>query len=240
LQSDLDHDSVARYNIITPDQYNDMHTALSAPFVYHGPSYTGDLSNIAQGDNFLSIVVPRIMASQAYKQNGVIVLWNDETEGTNQDDFAHTILEIVISPLAKGHAFASSKDYTHSADLNTLQKIFQVAGKTPTGFLNDAANPSPDGTFDLSDMFKPGVIPQHIPNVRVAVGPAFYSSAKQATQTITVTNPLSTTILGPVNIALDDLTPPVTWLTPAVHPMDRLLSPSFPQIRVSRRALLPT
>ena len=90
LQDDLDHDTVARYNLITPNQYNDMHSTLNAPFVYHGVSYTGDLSNIAQGDNFLSMILPKIMASKAYKRNGVIVIWNDETEGTNQNDFTHT------------------------------------------------------------------------------------------------------------------------------------------------------
>ena len=92
-----------------------MHTALSTPFVYRGVSYTGNLSNIAQGDNFLSIVVPQIMASEAYRRNGVIVIWNDETEGANADDFTHTSVEIVISRLAKGYAFANSKDYTHSS-----------------------------------------------------------------------------------------------------------------------------
>ena len=128
-----------------------MHTALSTPFVYRGVSYTGNLSNIAQGDNFLSIVVPQIMASEAYRRNGVIVIWNDETEGANADDFTHTSVEIVISRLAKGNAFASSKDYTHSSDLRTMQEIFGVTGG---GLLNDAANAN-----DLSDMFVPGSVP---------------------------------------------------------------------------------
>jgi hypothetical protein len=119
-----------------------MHTALSAGITYHGTHYTGDLSQIAQGDNFLSIVVPEIMASPQYKTNGVIVIWTDETEGSNQNDFRHTLTEIVISPLAKGNAYCSTLNYTHSSDLNTMQKIFQVVGNTPTGFLNDAANPS--------------------------------------------------------------------------------------------------
>jgi hypothetical protein len=97
--------------------------------------------------------------------------------------------------------------------LNTLQKVFQVSATTATGFLNDAANPTPDGSFDLSDMFKPGVIPKNIPNVRVTVSAVTYNwESKTATQTITVTNLLSSTILGPINIALDDLTPGVTLI----------------------------
>ena len=163
LFSDLEKNNVARYNLITPDQYNDMHSALTNGFVYKGVSYTGDLSQIAAADNFLSIVIPEIMASEAYKDNGVIVIWTDETEGTNQNDFSHTLAFIVISKLAKGNAYASLKDYTHSSDLATLQKVFGLKANMPTGYLNDAANPQLDGTKDISDMFKPGVIPKNLP-----------------------------------------------------------------------------
>lgn len=163
LFTDLENNNVARYNLITPDQYNDMHSALTNGFVYQGVSYTGDLSQIAAADNFLSIVIPRIMASQAYQDNGVIIIWTDETEGTNQNNFGHTLAFIVISKLAKGKAYASAKDYTHSSDLATLQKVFGLRANTPSGFLNDAANPQLDGTTDISDMFKSGVIPKNLP-----------------------------------------------------------------------------
>jgi hypothetical protein len=162
LVTDLKSNKVARYNLITPDQYNDMHSSLTNGFVYHGVSYTGDLSSIAAADNFLSVVVPIIMASQAYQDNGVIVIWEDESEG-NANNFSHTLPFIVISKLAKGNAFASTKDMTHSTDLASLQKIFRLRAKTPTGYLNDAANPQLDGTTDISDMFKPGVIPKSLP-----------------------------------------------------------------------------
>jgi phosphatidylinositol-3-phosphatase len=161
LFSDLQKNKVARYNLITPDQYNDMHSSLTNGFTYHGVSYTGDLSSIAAGDNFLSIIVPIIMASQAYQDNGVIVIWADESENAN--DFGHTIPFIVISKLAKGNAFASTKDMTHSTDLAALQKVFGLRANTPTGYLNDAANPALDGTTDISDLFKPGVIPKNLP-----------------------------------------------------------------------------
>jgi hypothetical protein len=163
LFSDLKKNKVARYNLITPDQYNDQHSALTNGFTYHGVSYTGDLSQIAASDNFLSIVLPQIMASQAYQDNGVIVIWSDETEGTNQNNFTHTLAFIVISKLAKGNAYASTKDYTHSSALATWQKVFGLRANTPTGYLNDAANPQLDGTTDISDMFKPGVIPKSLP-----------------------------------------------------------------------------
>lgn len=161
LATDLVSDSVADYNWITPDQYNDMHTALTGGF----NGLTGDAANIAQGDNFLSVVVPMIMASNAYKNHGAIIIWWDESEAdsatdTGKDTFSHTIAEIVISdrahPNVNGLPFASSVDYSHSSDLRTLQDIFRVGLTGPTGpFLGDAANAN-----DLSDLFKPGVVPK--------------------------------------------------------------------------------
>jgi len=219
LTTDLNNNTVAQFNVITPDQFNDMHTALSSPgFNYHGTQYTGDLAQVAQGDNFLSIVVPQIMASQAFQNNGVIVIWTDETEGVNQNDFNHTLMEIVISKLAKGNAYASNLNYTHSTDLNTLQKLFQVTANTPTGFLNDAANPSNSsngqtgigfgtGTaFDLSDLFVPNVVPSTIPTMKITPsGFVLNRRTNMLTQTVTITNLLTSAITGPVYIAAGGL-----------------------------------
>jgi phosphatidylinositol-3-phosphatase len=152
---DLANNNVADYNWITPDQYNDMHTALAAGF----QSLTGDASNIKQGDNFLSIVIPQIMASRAYKENGAIIIWWDESEedaaGDNPDDLNHMIGEIVISPVAApnvgGLPFASSVALSHSSDLRTMQEIFNV--RFPF-FLGDSTNAN-----DLSSLFAPGAIP---------------------------------------------------------------------------------
>jgi hypothetical protein len=152
LQTDLNNNTVARYTLITPDQFNDMHSSLTGGFTYKGTLYTGDQASIAEGDNFLSMIVPKIMASTAYKDNGAIVIWFDETEGG--DTSAETLAEIVISPLAKGNAFNSTLTYTHSSDLKSLQELFGVAGPGG-GFLGDANTP---GTHDLSDLFKKGAL----------------------------------------------------------------------------------
>jgi phosphatidylinositol-3-phosphatase len=157
---DLATNHVAAYNWITPDQYNDMHTALTGGFM----GLTGDAANIKQGDNFLSILVPQIMASQAYKNNGAIILWWDESEadawGDNADDFNHTIGEIVISPLAQpnvgGLPFASSVALTHASDLRTIQELFQVTNPL---FLGDAVHAN-----DLSSLFAAGAIPNQNQN----------------------------------------------------------------------------
>ncbi len=135
--------TTAAYNVITPDQYNDMHTALSSNFTYNGVTYTSsDSKQVAQGDNFCSIVVPRIMAGAAYQAgHAAIIIWTDETEGSNQNDFNHTLTEIVISPLCKGNAYDSTLNYTHSSDVATMQKIWGLVANTPTGFLR----PGPPG-----------------------------------------------------------------------------------------------
>jgi hypothetical protein len=158
LAFDLANDSVADYNWITPDQYNEMHSGLTGGFA----GLTGDAANIKLGDNAVSRLVPLIMASKAYKDGGVIILWWDETEsvsGENQNDFTHTLGEVIISRLAhpnvNGLPYASSVNFTHSSDLRTMQEIFHVkatGGSSP--FLGDAVNAN-----DLSDLFAPGVIP---------------------------------------------------------------------------------
>lgn len=153
LKYDLDHNRVADYNWITPNENNEMHTPLTAGFTYHGRHYTGDPAAIAEGDSFASRLVPMIMASKAYQDGGLIILWWDETEGRNRDDFAHTIPEIIISPYARGNAYTNHVAYTHSSDVRTMQEIFQVGP-----CLRDACKAT-----DLSGLFKPGVIPDHIP-----------------------------------------------------------------------------
>lgn len=174
LSTDLAHNTVAKYNWITPDQYNDMHTALNGGFTYRGIHYSGDSANIAQGDNFLSILIPQIEASKAYKNNGAIIIWNDETEGG--DDATRTSTEIVISPLAKGNAYSSSIELNHSSDLKTMEEIFHLGSllNNPIPASETFAGSNPNGNAvplanDLSDLFKPGAIPQSVPEPSVAV-----------------------------------------------------------------------
>jgi hypothetical protein len=159
LQTDLDNNTVARYNVITPDQFNDMHSSLNTDFTYNGVTYmhNTDQESIAMGDNFLSLIVPQIMASHAYKNKGMIVIWYDETEHGNTTQF--TVPEIVISPLAKGNAYNSTLPYTHSSDLKSMQELFGVSAPGG-GFLGDANTP---GTNDLSDFFSTPVALQKPP-----------------------------------------------------------------------------
>jgi hypothetical protein len=72
-----------------------MHTALNGSWtdpttgVTYFQSCTGHAAavcsnemNIAQGDYFLSQIIPTIEASQAFQGNGLIVIWTDESQSS--------------------------------------------------------------------------------------------------------------------------------------------------------------
>jgi len=127
LATDLQNGTVARYNFITPNQCNDMHT-ICAP----------QSNQIKQGDDWLSTAIPAIQSSIAYQNNGVILITWDEGE-LNSDG---PIGMIVLSPFAKV-GYSNAIHYTHSSTLRSLQEIFSV-----TPLLGGAATAT-----DLSDLF---------------------------------------------------------------------------------------
>ncbi|MGE5243076.1 MAG: alkaline phosphatase family protein [Betaproteobacteria bacterium] len=153
LALDLQSGDVADYNWITPNQDNDMHNTLDTGYGQF-PS-TDDGARIAQADNFLARIVPLIMASDAYRHGGAIVLWWDESEGG--DTSAFTLPFIVISrdahPNVGGRPFASSVELSHSSTLRTLQEIFDVDPSSGFPWLGAAATAN-----DLSSLFRPGTI----------------------------------------------------------------------------------
>ena len=206
LFSDLQSEGTARYNWITPDQFNDAHSSLNGGFTYNGVHYTGDAANIAQGDNFLAQIVPMIMASPTYRTNGVIIIWWDESEGG--DDASRTIQEIIISPLAKGNAYASSLPLSHSSDIKTVEEILGLP------FLNNLIPASETNVLggynnvatvnDLSDLFVPGVIPA--PAAAATAGDfTLDSTTGHYFQTVTITNPGSDPVPGPLWLMLGNL-----------------------------------
>jgi hypothetical protein len=213
LFDDLNNNSIGRYNWITPDQYNDAHSSLNGGFTYNGTHYTGDSANIAQGDNFLSLVVPQIMASQAYQNNGVIIIWWDETEGG--DDTSRTLGEFVISPLAKGNAYASSVVMSHSSDVKTMEEIFRlpnVNNPIPAGETNNFGGHNYVATAnDLSDLFVEGTIPA----ASLSVNPGdlvFNPHTQHYSQLVRVTNNGDGPAPTPVTLVLDNLSANATLL----------------------------
>lgn len=208
LFQDLTNRAVGRYNWITPDQYNDAHSSLNGGFTYNGVHYTGDQSSVAAGDNFLAQVIPQIMASPAYQNNGVIIIWWDESE--DGDDTNHTVPEIVISPLAKGNAYASGVPMNHSSDIKTVEEILHLP------FLN---NPIPTNETDvtgsgynhvavvndLSDLFVPGAVPA--PADDAVRGGRFVLDRRtgHVKQEVHIVNDGRTPVPAPLFLVLDNL-----------------------------------
>jgi hypothetical protein len=161
LQTDLANNTYAQFNWITPDQYNDMHSKLSTDFTYKNVTYAAGTEEqlIAQGDSFLSQIVPQIEATNAFQNGtGMIEIWFDESEGG--DTSQYTLPEIIISKDAVGNAFDVTEQLTHSADLRTFEEIFGV------GPCLQAACTSPD----LSAFFQPDAIPAPEPASFVLLG----------------------------------------------------------------------
>jgi len=207
LFDDLNNNSVGRYNWITPNQFNDAHSTLSGGFTYQGTHYTGAQAAIAQGDNFLSIVIPQIMASPAYQNNGVIVIWWDESEGG--DDTSRTLPEFVISPLAKGNGYASSVTFSHSSDLKTMEEIFglpHVNNPIPASETNNFGGFNNIATAnDLSDLFVPGAIPAAASAAVTGEDFVFDPHTRTYSQVVHVTNDGSSPIPEPLWLVLDNL-----------------------------------
>jgi len=104
------------------------------------PAIVTDL--IKKGDDWLSTEVPKILASQAFKDNGVLfVLWDEGDEPLFGSASDGPIPLIVLSPKAK-KGFSSATAFTHSSLLRTIQSIFKVP------YLRGAQTSN-----DLSEMF---------------------------------------------------------------------------------------
>jgi len=126
--TDLVDNTVPRYNFIVPDLCHDMHENISC----------SQSNRILFGDTWLSTEVPKILASQAYLNNGALfIVWDEGASGDGP------IGMIVLSPKAKGGGYANSIAYDHSSTLRTIQEIFGV-----NPMLGEAATAS-----DLRDLF---------------------------------------------------------------------------------------
>lgn len=106
LAGDLKDGKIGRYNFITPNECDDMHSSCG-----------GDA--IANGDEWLKKNLPAILNSSAYHDGGAIfITWDEANRGDGP------IPMIVLSPYAKGNRYSNSVYYTHSSLLRTVQEIF--------------------------------------------------------------------------------------------------------------------
>jgi hypothetical protein len=135
LATDLASNTVARYNFITPNLCDDMHSDILVGVD------CANIDEIENGDEWLSTNVPPILASSAYQDGGLLlILWDEGTLSLSDGPIG----AIVMSPFLKSKGYSNSIHYTHSSTLKTVEEIFSVP------LLRDAATAT---TTDLSDFF---------------------------------------------------------------------------------------
>jgi len=137
LAADLQNNTVARYNFITPNLCNDMHGDIRCLFE----------NTVSSGDTWLKDHVPMILSSPAYRDGGALfITWDEsETQSTTCAPNCPSIGMMVLSPRAKGNGYNNAVTYDHSSYVKTVQEIF---GLTP--LLRHAGDAA---TSDLADLF---------------------------------------------------------------------------------------
>jgi hypothetical protein len=116
--TDLSSNHLPDYVWISPNMCHDMHAC-----------------SVAVGDNWLSHVVPTILQSPAFTQDGVLFITFDEGKtntGCCNDAFGGQIPTLVISPLAK-KGLQSTVPETHYSLLRTVEEAWSLP------FLGDAS-----------------------------------------------------------------------------------------------------
>ncbi|MCU1281527.1 MAG: putative acid phosphatase [bacterium] len=130
LDADLASGAVPKYVFITPNMIDDMHDG-----------------SVAQGDAWLSREVPKILASDAFNNGGVLFLTWDEGGGYPQSDDPPMI---VISPHAK-RGYVSQTSFNASSYLKTVQKIL--------GLQTLPCDPKSDGVQTMDELFDTSLDP---------------------------------------------------------------------------------
>jgi hypothetical protein len=100
-----------RYMWITPNLLDDGHNPANDP-----------VASLKQSDTWLSTEVPKILASTAYQQGGILFITWDEAEGRNGDS-KDQVPMIILSPKLKHVPMTSTTAYTHASYLATVEDL---------------------------------------------------------------------------------------------------------------------
>ena len=118
LFTDLNSGKVPNYSLIVPNQCHDQHGRGAAEM---GTGCSVDANAIAQGDAALSILVPAIKNSPAWKQgNNVIVTVWDENDYSSLPNRVVAIVDTNYAPTGK----TSNVLYDHFSLLKTIEAGF--------------------------------------------------------------------------------------------------------------------
>lgn len=137
LYADLKTGHVPNYSLIAPNQCHDQHGRGTSEV---GPGCSDDQNAIAQGDAALSILIPSIKSSNAWKQgnNAIVVVW-DENDYSSSPNQVVTIVDTNYGPGGK----TSNVKYNHFSLLKTIEAGFGL------DYLNHAADQNVKAMADL-------------------------------------------------------------------------------------------
>jgi phosphatidylinositol-3-phosphatase len=103
-----------KYMWITPNLTDDGHNPTTDP-----------VAALRTCDTWLSTEVPKILASDGFRNGGVLFITWDEAEGRNNDD-KDKIPMIIVSPRVKQAGMTSATAYTHSSYLATIEDMLSL------------------------------------------------------------------------------------------------------------------
>lgn len=100
-----------RYMWITPNLDNDGHDPTSDP-----------VTGLKNADAWMSHEIPKILASDGFKANGILFITWDEDEGGNNEK----IPMIILSPRVKQVGMTADTAYTHASYLATVEDLLSL------------------------------------------------------------------------------------------------------------------
>ena len=118
-----------RYMWITPNLDDDGHDPTTDP-----------VTGLRNADTWMSHEVPKILASDGFKANGILLITWDEDEGANNEK----IPMIILSPRVKQAGMTLDTDFTHSSYLATIEDLLglpRLATVTSTASMMAFFNP---------------------------------------------------------------------------------------------------
>lgn len=118
LYTDLNRGRVPNYSLIAPNQCHDQHGRGSTEV---GTGCSVDANAIAQGDAALSVLIPAIKNSPAWKDgnNALIVVWDENDYGTEPNQ----VIATVETNYSK-NGVTSNVKYNHFSLLKTIEAGF--------------------------------------------------------------------------------------------------------------------
>jgi len=117
---DLANNLLPNYSFIIPNQYNNSHDC--PPSI---PNCT-NADKLATADKWLADNIDPLIASAAFRQNGLLVITFDESVNADIENGGGQVVTVVISPKAK-QAFQSTTFYQHQSVLRMVGEALGVS-----------------------------------------------------------------------------------------------------------------